>query len=168
MESDRKAVELATLLVTSACAYCGSVVTVVEMIVEVMVTITSRRDEGDGICTFDTDVVGMLKAEHPDPKTHDNNKRRAICANSGMSRRRCTELLFVMMFADVRHVACFATVRTIPLFGRWPSNWESFSGSSSPPPQNFCSSKLSSCCGGPTAASRRNRWAVAFLPKHNH
>jgi hypothetical protein len=80
------------------------------MIVEVMVTITSRRDEGDGICTFDTDVVGMLKAEHPDPKTHDNNKRRAICANSGMSRRRCTELLFVMMFADVRHVACFATI----------------------------------------------------------
>ena len=108
MESDRKAVELATLLVTSACTYCGSVMTVVEMIVEVMVTITSRRDEGgDGICTFDTDVVGMLKAEHPDPKTHDNNKRRAICANSGMSRRRCTELLFVMMFADVVMLRAF-------------------------------------------------------------
>lgn len=52
MESDRKAVELATLLVTSARAYWGIVTTVVEMIVEVMVTITSRRD---GICTFDTD-----------------------------------------------------------------------------------------------------------------
>ena len=110
MESDRKAVELATLLVTSACAYCGSVMTVVEMIVEVMVTITSRRDEGDGICTFDTDVLGMLKAEQPDPTIHerwsDDNKRGAICANSGMSRRRCTELLFVMMFADVLHVCC--------------------------------------------------------------
>ena len=104
MESDRKAVELATLLVTSACTYCGSVMTVVEMIVEVMVTITSRRDEGgDGICTFDTDVVGMLKAaEQPDPKTHerwsDDDNKRAICANSGMNRRRRTKLLFVMMF----------------------------------------------------------------------
>ncbi len=98
------------MLVTSACAYCGSVMTVVEMIVEVMVTITSRRDEGDGICTFDTDVVGMLKAEQPDPKIHErrsDDNKIAICANSGMSRRRCTELLFVMMFADVRHVACF-------------------------------------------------------------
>jgi hypothetical protein len=101
LESDRKAAELATLLVTSAWAYCGSVMTVVEMIVEVMVTITSRRDEGDG-STFDTDVVGMLKAEQPDPTIHerwsDDDNKRAICANSGMSRRLRTELLFVMMF----------------------------------------------------------------------
>ena len=86
--------------------------TVVEMIVEVMVTITSRRDEGDdGICTFDTDVVGMLKAEQPDPTIHerrsDGDNKRAMCANSGMgSRRRCTELLFVMMFADVSTSSC--------------------------------------------------------------
>ena len=102
MESDRKAAELATLLVTSAWACCGSVMTLVEMIVEVMVPITSRRDEGDGTCTFDTDVVGMLKAEQPDPTIHerwsDGDNKRAVCANSGMSRRLRTELLFVMMF----------------------------------------------------------------------
>jgi hypothetical protein len=58
-------------------------VTVVEMIVEVMVTITSRRDEGDGICTFDTDVVGMLKAEHPDPKTHDKIRGELYVQTAG-------------------------------------------------------------------------------------
>ncbi len=108
------------MLVTSACAYCGSVMTVAEMIVEVMVAIASRRDEGDGICTFDTDDVGMLKAEQPDPKTHerrsdDDDNKRAICANSGMSRRLCTELLFDMMFAGVRHVACFLLTNTLCL-----------------------------------------------------
>lgn len=129
---------------------------VVEMIVEVMVTITSRRDEGDdGICTFDTDVVGMLKAEQPDPKIHerrsDGDNKRAICANSGMSRRRCTELLFVMMFADV-----------LPM---WPQQLGVFfCGVTSPPPLNFLplpptlpmvlsKPDISCCCGVQTAAS---------------